>query len=336
MLFLVTGTPGAGKTLNTIAEHLNSKNVIYYLGIPELSPDLGWIEIFEEDFYNWTKREWVAGALIIIDEAQMLMPQRTKSKVPEYIEALSKHRHFGIDFLFITQHPSMIDAFARRLIGKHIHYHRPFGLRSTTRFEKETVMPNPARPLDRWGAMKKRVKLDKKIFGLYKSTVQDTQTKKIPFKLLFILLAIIGGFVFFGVLLYNVLNMTSPSGSFDSSTVTPSGVPPVPHTQPKRLLDSNPDTDYYIVSVMQLWETQVCWISKGTTCKLVDRADTCLITPGVIGIDAVATYNGVVIASKARCPDALPTNGLQVEDAFPPATDLPKINDLVGLASGDQ
>lgn len=59
----------------------------------------------EACLYNW----WLwcqPGDLIVVDECQFLIPRSTMNKEPPYyLRALSIHRHYGVDFLFITQAP---------------------------------------------------------------------------------------------------------------------------------------------------------------------------------------------------------------------------------------
>ena len=43
------------------------------------------------------------------------------SKVPPFIEALALHRHHGLDIVLITQHPSFLDSFVRKLVQRHMH-----------------------------------------------------------------------------------------------------------------------------------------------------------------------------------------------------------------------
>ncbi|MFC2415994.1 zonular occludens toxin domain-containing protein [Neisseria elongata] len=62
------------------------------------------------------------GSLVVIDEAQRPFPIRSAAaKVPPYIEAFATHRPLGLDIVFITQHPSFLDSFVRRLVQRHIH-----------------------------------------------------------------------------------------------------------------------------------------------------------------------------------------------------------------------
>lgn len=63
-----------------------------------------------------------AGSLIIIDEAHTDFPQRSSGKTPpDYVQALTVHRHQGLDFWFLTQRPSFLDPFIRGLSSRHIH-----------------------------------------------------------------------------------------------------------------------------------------------------------------------------------------------------------------------
>lgn len=63
-----------------------------------------------------------AGALIVIDEAHTDFPQRAAGKIPpDYVQALTVHRHQGLDFWFLTQRPSFLDPFIRGLSSRHIH-----------------------------------------------------------------------------------------------------------------------------------------------------------------------------------------------------------------------
>lgn len=131
-------------------------------------------------------RDWMNflpdGAVCFIDEAyenEMLPKRPPGSKVPEHVRELAKHRHRGLDFIFVLQSPAkQVDECVHDLIERHIHVRRRFGLRFAhlrifDRFERN---PEKASPL-----ILKRVKLPKRPMGLYESTVTDTVEKKIPY-----------------------------------------------------------------------------------------------------------------------------------------------------------
>ncbi|QAZ38212.1 hypothetical protein C1M51_01570 [Methylibium sp. Pch-M] len=64
----------------------------------------------------------------MIDEAQFVMPRGTLGRKPPYwLQAMEIHRHDGVDFLIITQHPRLIDTTVRALVGPHRHVRSVMG-----------------------------------------------------------------------------------------------------------------------------------------------------------------------------------------------------------------
>src|SRR3990167_5397468 len=140
MMTLVTGLPGACKTLHTLvhvkAEADKEKRRVYYSGIKNLALD--WIE---HDPKKWF--ELPARSIMVIDECQDLFPSRASgASLPEYISRLAKHRHGGVDLVFITQHPMMVDPYIRRLSNRHLHMVRIAGLEASTVHEWASVKEN--------------------------------------------------------------------------------------------------------------------------------------------------------------------------------------------------
>jgi len=87
VITLTTGTPGAGKSLYTIAqikEKAEKENrEVYFYGIKDLM--LPWNEM--DDPKQWDSLP--AGAIIVIDECQTVFrPRGSASAVPEYIAAM--------------------------------------------------------------------------------------------------------------------------------------------------------------------------------------------------------------------------------------------------------
>jgi zona occludens toxin (predicted ATPase) len=77
-----------------------------------------------QNWWLWCK----PGDLIVVDEVQFMAPRGSLGKKPPYwIEAMAVHRHYGVDFLIITQHPQLIDAFIRNLVGMHRHVRSMLG-----------------------------------------------------------------------------------------------------------------------------------------------------------------------------------------------------------------
>lgn len=169
MITLITGTPGAGKTLYTVAEELPKfgNRPLFVDGIPELTiPHL----VPAGDLDRW--HEWIPdGAVLVIDEVQRVWrPRGTGSAVPAGVAALETHRHKGVDIVLITQHPNLLDANVRRLIGRHLHVRRVFGWKRAIVYEWDAAT-DPARVAT---AIKRSWKYPKKAFSSYKSASEHT------------------------------------------------------------------------------------------------------------------------------------------------------------------
>lgn len=196
MIHLITGIPGASKTLNALA-YIDSnpdfsQRPKYYIRIKELT--LGWTELTEAEVKNWEALP--DGSIIVIDEAQYIFPTRDPKKpLPDFILALSEHRHRGFDFFIITQSPMLLDAGLRRFVGKHWHFERVFGMQSAKRFEWEKCQSDVDDHFVRKAAVTTRVPFNKKYYGCYKSAEIHTVKRKIPMKVFipFILLALVIG-----------------------------------------------------------------------------------------------------------------------------------------------
>ena len=140
MITLKTGVPGASKTLSAVHEIavLLGKQI---KGTEETRPifvhgvkDLNLPHFDLPDATKWA--DCAEGAIVIIDEAQGTFPPRSStSKPPPHVEALNTHRHKGIDLIVITQHPKLIDQSVRRLVGKHQHYRRLYGGKTSICYE---------------------------------------------------------------------------------------------------------------------------------------------------------------------------------------------------------
>ncbi|MGU1756547.1 zonular occludens toxin domain-containing protein, partial [Pseudomonas aeruginosa] len=126
MIYIRTGKPGHGKTLNTIREidekAFAESRVVYYHNIPELKTDklkASWFEF--EDPYKWF--ELPNDAIIVIDEAQGWFGVRDpRQKPPEHVSRFELIRHHGHEMHLVTQDPRFIDVHIRRLANGHVHF----------------------------------------------------------------------------------------------------------------------------------------------------------------------------------------------------------------------
>lgn len=226
-IHLITGVPGAGKTLNAIKiakkhqeEGLEKQGMgtrpVYYYGIRGCKID-EWTEIDKAELLAWESLP--DGSIIIVDEVQDVWPQRTgKREIPLSISQLNKHRHRGFDFFMTTQYPKMVDVALRRLIGQHDHYDRRFGSKVINKYTWNSCNDDPTDYHSKREAHTSLAPLDKEIFGLYESAEFHTHKRRIPKKIiaavLFLLLFVPAAF-YFGMGL-NVVEAGIPATTTDS------------------------------------------------------------------------------------------------------------------------
>jgi zona occludens toxin len=227
---LITGTPGAGKTLMTVGRVLrpmvgatlrdsDGKEHLRRLcigGIPDLllPHELLTVKAFDPEkggepsdgrerkpgepplpdvemrADNWW--QWcLPGDVIVVDECQRLFrPMASGRKLPLFIAMLETHRHYGIDMVLITQHPQLIHSNVRALVGKHRDVRRLFGGFQRMVYE-----------WDRCSSVERRKdatavpwRPDKSVYSLYKSSEIHTKQKfSIPLPL------IVAGVMVFGL-----------------------------------------------------------------------------------------------------------------------------------------
>lgn len=193
MLYLYTGVPGAGKTLYAVSNLVKRKDFkdrpIFVDGIRDLDHDkINYFDIPEgESIQTWPK--WAPpGAIIVVDECQRIFrPRPSGSKVPDYVAELETHRHRGLDFILITQHPRLIDINLRSLIEHHTHLSKTnLGIRRKLEWTTGGAK-DPESRTNIKEALVSVYKLDKSVYGLYKSAEVHTKirTKKSKLLMLF-------------------------------------------------------------------------------------------------------------------------------------------------------
>lgn len=201
-ILLITATPGGGKTalaVEIMAEAAANGRPLYVMGIPDLKlphftcpPIAEWTETRTDPdnpelsmpFFTFPPN-----SLIVLDEAQRVFRLRAAaSKVPDHVAAFETVRHTGVTFLLITQHPNFIDSHIRNLVGQHVHL-RDVGLLGRWYYEwPETSDPKTFQS----APIKKRWKLPKKSFDLYKSSsLHIKRNYSIPPAMMFLIFALI-------------------------------------------------------------------------------------------------------------------------------------------------
>lgn len=178
MIHLLTGLPGSGKSLRTvfyIHKFLQEGRPVYAAGVDELIvPGVQPLD----DPNDW--QSLPDGSVIIVDEAQKLWPSRRGAEPIPPVRALSEHRHQGKDFVLVTQHPAMLDSYVRRLVGRHEHLVRKFGVGAAQIYSWNEVQDDPSQNSARALAEESLWAYPKHLFGSYKSATLHTVKRRIP------------------------------------------------------------------------------------------------------------------------------------------------------------
>ena len=177
MITLITGQPGAGKTLFALqyVRELAAKEnrAVHFSGIKDLR--LSWLELEKpEDWY-----EVPQGSIVVIDEAQRIFrPRGAGAVVPRHVSELETHRHQGIDLFIVTQHPMLVDTNVRRLVGRHFHVVRSFGLKRATVHEWNAVKEQCDK--SREDSVRHEWSYPQDVFALYHSAEVHTHKARVP------------------------------------------------------------------------------------------------------------------------------------------------------------
>lgn len=189
MIYLFTGSPGAGKTasmINELSTIVKDRPLFAYNvnGLKLPHTELASLDDWMTDCPD--------GSVIVIDEVQKFWrPAGSGSKVPPAIAALETHRHRGIDFYMTTQGPHLLHSNVRALVERHVHL-RNVGVLGRYWYEWPECNDTP-RVSWKTAPVKKKFTLPKKAFELYTSAVLHTKpVHTIPRALIILVIAVIG------------------------------------------------------------------------------------------------------------------------------------------------
>jgi hypothetical protein len=116
------------------------------------------------------------GALLIVDEAQMIFDSRQwKDTGPGVLRLCEYHRHFGLDIVFITQSPGRLDKSLCRLANESLHVKNLRFLGSM--FGKRYVINVRQTPWDRETMATMTGSFKPEIFALYRSSVVNARAR---------------------------------------------------------------------------------------------------------------------------------------------------------------
>lgn len=198
MITLLTGTPGAGKTVAAIdlaiRQGEEEGRPVYLCGVRKPKLDLmpGDVRILEDGAGWW---ECPERSIILLDEAQEIFRSRPPgAPVPLEVQHLERHRHNAHDLYLTTQDPGIISHHVRRLVGRHIHL-RALPLKSSaTWYEWPEIQPKPADYHAKQATtVTKKWKRPAHVFDWYESTVDVTKNHqgRIPGGLWFRLIPVV-------------------------------------------------------------------------------------------------------------------------------------------------
>jgi zona occludens toxin len=243
MIELNTGVPGSGKTLSMVQRlsKLQSQWIskpelgrpVFVLGIPDLILPHSPVPLLSVQIAKAGSPSLVPdwdlmpdGSLVIIDEAQGCFPPRSSASTPPaHVSWLNVHRHRGFDIWLTTQHPKLIDASVRALVGKHQHYRRLFGGSRAVCYEWDACSDSLSGTKT---AIKSFFPYPKNIFKFYKSAeIHTKQNFKLPLWAFIPVIGLVMGIIFFPKA-YGVLHsgMTGQGLSTSSPVKTLSIAPP--------------------------------------------------------------------------------------------------------------
>jgi len=215
---LVTGTPGAGKTVRLLQEALAKVGITNWSGIEDLKKQYadqgrmvvavgidGLIDgLFSQGDSTSDWQDYPDGTLFVVDEAwkwwapkdeqvsesiaKKLADAESKGHTitppPHWdsIPALAEHRHRGFDFIYTTQMPSQLCKTVKALTDRHLHVTRKFNTAVTVVYEWPSVVSNPNSQAQRLLAQESDWIHPAKIFELYKSASIHNMKRRIPWK----------------------------------------------------------------------------------------------------------------------------------------------------------
>lgn len=185
MIHLITGVPGSGKTLYTIwwlQKEVSAGRRLVVNGVKDLLLDH---ELVDDDWVRDWHNRCQQNDIVLVDEVQRIWPPVTAGAKPSAdVEQLHVHRHKGVDFVVITQHPNRMNKTVRDLVGRHVHVRKLFGLSRAMLYQWD-MAHNPNSGFR--DAVKTMWTYPKSVYKLYTSAEMHTKTKAVIPKVLFIL-----------------------------------------------------------------------------------------------------------------------------------------------------
>lgn len=202
-IYIVEGKPGAGKSYHTLVNDilpalkagrplytnmagLNTQLIALALDVPRMDINISMIDKREDwiQLLDWKESDkegatlkFPKASLFVIDEAQMIWNSREfKNTTKGFTDLLAYHRHFGLDFCFLTQDAKLLDVNISR-ICEGCFTIKNLSFLSTALLKKHYVIQFKQRPRDPIVSTD-RGSYNEKYFPLYQSMVAANPYKK--------------------------------------------------------------------------------------------------------------------------------------------------------------
>jgi hypothetical protein len=203
MIHLITGRPGHGKNIYALT-FLEKEGFINYdkesktfsstIDRPLFFIAFDSINIVDattakyedldklpEDQESENRSKFPDNSVIVIDEAHRYSPRSSnRSGFTGFVSFLKIHRHFGFDFIFITQSQKDLNIDIRNLVENHFRVNRPFGTQKS--FVNHYLGAETSENKQPVKQSSKPFVLDKRFFEVYKSASIHNYKSSIPKK----------------------------------------------------------------------------------------------------------------------------------------------------------
>lgn len=185
---LITGLPGSGKSLLAIELILANANSDaprpLFTNIKGADhKKLRSFPLDNDDIPNIRGDNYPKGSIFVIDEAQEVFPPTAAgTKKTPILSLFETRRHYGYDFVLVTQHPMLIHKNLRLLLNNHYHNIQPFGLGYRKVLQWSSVNEHPEPSHSNSDAVTTKKTHDKKLFDYYKSSSLHVKKKTLPLK----------------------------------------------------------------------------------------------------------------------------------------------------------
>ena len=203
MIHLITGRPGHGKNIYALTfleqqEFINYDKetktfgstidrplfFIAFDGINIVDSTTAKYEDLDDlptDQENDNNSKFPDNSVIVIDEAHRYSPKSTnKEGFTSFVSFLKIHRHYGFDFIFITQSQKDLNIDIRNLVENHFRVNRPFGTQKS--FVNHYLGAETSENKQPVKQSSKPFVLDKRFFEVYKSASIHNYKSSIPKK----------------------------------------------------------------------------------------------------------------------------------------------------------